>query len=70
MPPTLDSPLSDSPSQEWKFSLYIGQQLDFTKNGDYGIAVLNGDVVTAVVPEPISSAIDEATVGFAFYKAF
>ena len=68
---TLDDPLSDSPSQEWRFSFYVGQQMNFTKNGsNYGIGVLNGDVITAVVPEPISSAIDEATVGFAFHKAF
>ena len=68
---TSDDPLSDSPSQEWRFSFYVGQQMNFSRNGsNYGIAVLNGDVVNAVVPEPISSAIHDATVGFAFHKAF
>ena len=68
---TLDDPLSDSPSQEWRFSFYVGQQMNFTENGaNYGIAVRNGDVFTAVVDEPISSTIGETTVGFAFHKIF
>ena len=78
LPSTLDDPLSyvsekelsDSPSQAWRFSLYIGQELDFTGNGDYGIGVRNGDVAATVDPEPISSTTGGPTFGFAFHKEF
>jgi hypothetical protein len=71
LPSTLDSPLSESPSQEWKFSIYVGQQMNFTKNSsNYDIGIRNGDVAAAGVFEPISSTITGETVGFAFHKAF
>ncbi len=58
---TLDESPSDSQSQEWEFSIYIGQQLNFTEDVD---------VAAAVVSKPISSTINMKTLRFAFYKAF
>ena len=66
-----ETELSGSPGQAWKLSFYIGQQLNFTRNGsNYGIAVRNGDVAATVVSEPISSTISDATLVFAFQKEF
>jgi len=79
LPSTLDGPLSyasetklsDSPIQAWRFSLYIIQPLNFSKNGgNYGITVSNGDGAVTVVPEPISSNIGGTTFRFAFQKVF
>lgn len=79
LPSTLDgslsyaseTELSDSPSQAWRLSFYIGQQLNFTKNGgNYDIGIRNGGVAAAVVPEPISSTIGVETLRFAFHKEF
>ena len=68
---TLDGSLSNSQNQEWKFSIYIGQQMNFIKNdGNYDIAVRNRDAVVTEVPEAISSTNSWETVVFAFHKAF